>query len=106
MIVEFADRVAQQPEPMRLPPPSPAAVSRMEEALAWLRWLKPEHAKLIWARADGTPWKLICWRFGIARAMAHRRWQDGLSLIAWRLNGRRLTMKRLRRFATFVAEGL
>jgi hypothetical protein len=75
---------------MRLPPPSPAAISRMEEALAWLRWLKPEHAKLIWARAEGTPWKLICWRFGIARATAHRWWRCGLSLIAYRLNGRGL----------------
>ena len=52
MIVEFADRVGQQAEPMRLPMPSPAAVSRMEETLGWLRWLKPEHAKLVWARAE------------------------------------------------------
>jgi len=76
-IVEFADRVGQQAEPMQLPPPSPAAISRMEEALAWLRWLEPRYGKLIWARAEGTPWKLICWRFGIARATAHRRWQYG-----------------------------
>ena len=27
MIVEFADRVGQQAEPTRLPPPSPAAIS-------------------------------------------------------------------------------
>jgi hypothetical protein len=38
MVVEFADRVGQEPEPMRLPPPSPAAISRMEETLNWLRW--------------------------------------------------------------------
>ncbi len=46
MVVEFADRVGQDPEPTRLPPPPPAAVSRMEETLSWLRWLKAEHAKL------------------------------------------------------------
>jgi hypothetical protein len=40
---------------------------------------------------NGTPWKLICWLFGIARASAHRRWRYGLSLIAYRLNGRRLS---------------
>jgi hypothetical protein len=57
MVVEFADRVGQQPEPMRLPPPSPTAISRMEDALPWLRWLEPEYAKLVWARADRTPWK-------------------------------------------------
>jgi hypothetical protein len=98
MVVEFADRVGQQPEPMRLPPPSPTAISRMEDALGWLRWLEAEDAKLVWARADRTPWKAICWQFGIARATANRRWQYGLSVIAWRLNGRRLQMKRSRRF--------
>ena len=100
-IVEFADRVGQQAEPTHLPPPSPAAISRMEEALAWLRWLRAEHAKLVWARAEGTPWKLICWRFGIARVTAHRRWEYGLNLIAYRLNGGRLliTVKRSPCFA-------
>jgi Domain of unknown function (DUF6362) len=98
MVVEFADRVGQQPEPMRLPPPSPSAISRMEETLLWLRWLGPEDAKLVWARADRTPWKAICWQFGIARATANRRWQYGLSVIAWRLNGRKLPSKRSRQF--------
>ena len=105
MIAGFTDRVGQQAEPTRLPPPSPAAISRMEETIAWLRWLKPEHAKLIWARADHTPWKLICWRFGIARATAHRRWQYGLSLIAYRLNGRRVPAKRSHRLSAVMATG-
>ena len=91
VVVEFADRVGQEPEPMRLPPPSPAAIGRMEETLGWLRWLKAEHAKLVWARAEGAPWKQICWRFGISRATAHRRWRYALSLIVYRLNGRRVT---------------
>ena len=90
---------------MRLPRPSPAAISRMEEALAWLRWLKPEHAKLIWARAEGTPWKLICSRFGIARATAHRWRQYGLSLIAYRINGRGLIAGD-RAFQIGIADGL
>lgn len=58
MVVEFADRVGQDPEPMRLPPPSQAATSRMEETLGWLCWLKAEQAKLV-GRAEGTPWKLL-----------------------------------------------
>ena len=83
---------------MQLPPPSPATVPRMEEALGWLRWLEAEDAKLVWARADRKPWKAICWRFGIGRATAHRRWQYGLSVIAWRLNGRKVAAKRSRSF--------
>jgi hypothetical protein len=95
-LVEFADLVGQQPEPMQLPPPSPAAISRMEETLGWLRWLEAEDAKLVWARAEGKPWKAICWQFGIERATATRRWQYGLSVIAWRLNGRKVPAKRSR----------
>ena len=98
MIVEFADRVGQEPVPMRLPPPSAGAITRMEETLGWLRWLEGEDAKLIWARSDRTPWKAICCRFGISRATANRRYQYALSLIAWRLNGRRVPAKRSREF--------
>ena len=64
MFVEFADLVGQEPAPMRLPPPSTAAITRMEETLGWLRWLEAEDVKLVWARADRTPWKAICCRFG------------------------------------------
>jgi hypothetical protein len=77
----------------------------MEETLCWLRWLEGEDAKLVWARADRTPWKAICWRFGIARATAHRRWQYGLSVIAWRLNGRKVPAKRSRGFIVERANG-
>lgn len=105
-LVEFADLVGQQPEPMRLPPPSPAAITRMEETLDWLRWLEADDAKLVWARSDRTPWKAICWQFGIARATAHRRWQYGISVIAWRLNGRKLPAKRSKRYVTAMAAGI
>ena len=78
------DLVGQEPVRLKRPPPSPDAISRMEETLGWLRWLEADDAKLVWARAERTPWKMICWRFGIGRATAHRRWQYALSLIAWR----------------------
>ena len=96
IMVEFADRVGRMPEPMRRPPPDPAAISRMEEAITWSRFLEADDAKLLWARAERTPWKEICWRFGIARATAHRRWEYALCLIAWRLNGRGAPSKRSR----------
>jgi hypothetical protein len=98
MMIEFSDLVGQKPVPMRAPPPDPAAISRMEEAITWLQLLEPDDAKLVWTRAEGAPWKAICWRFGISRATAHRRWEYGLCLIAWRLNGRRPPAKRARGF--------
>ena len=100
MVVEFADRVGQEPEPMRLPPPSPAAISRMEETLNWLL----ARAPLVWARAEGAPWKQICWRFGLARATAHRHWRYALNLIAYRLNAGRLIAKRSRLASVMVDE--
>jgi hypothetical protein len=54
-MVEFADMVGREREPMRRPPPDPAAISRMEETIRWSRWefLEPEvDAKLLWARAE------------------------------------------------------
>jgi hypothetical protein len=88
MFVEFSDLVGQAAEPMRLPPPSPAAIDRMEETLAWSAWLEPIDSKIAWMRANGTRWKEICWAVGLARAAAHEHWLYALCLITWRLNGR------------------
>jgi hypothetical protein len=101
MVVEFADRVGQKPQPMRLPPPSPAAISRMEEALGWLPWLDPIDAKIVWRRASGERWKSICWKVGLERAAAHEHFQYALCVIAWRLNGRRRSSSGSRR--SFIA---
>jgi hypothetical protein len=90
MVVEFADRVGQQAEPMRLPPPSPAAISRMEEALGWLLWLDPLDAKIVWLRATGERWKAICWKVGLVRSAAHQHWQYALCVIVLRLSGRKV----------------
>jgi len=89
----FADLVGAPPGTMRLPRPPAAAISRMEETLTWLRFLEPEDGKLVWMRAEGHRWKAVCWRFGISRATAHRRWQYGLSVIALRLNRRPVPTK-------------
>lgn len=88
MFVEFSDLVGQAPEPMRLPPPSAAAISRMEATLAWAAWLEPIDSKITWMRANGARWKDICWAVGLARAAAHEHWLYALCVIAWRLNGK------------------
>ncbi|MCA3451602.1 MAG: hypothetical protein INF92_14825 [Rhodobacter sp.] len=89
----FADQVGQEPR-MRRPRPSPREITQAEEAMLWLRWLEVDDARLVWARAEGIAWKLICWQFGISRATANRRWQYGLAIIVWRLNGKRVPGKR------------
>src|SRR5689334_21994516 len=73
IVHELADLVGQEPERMKRPPPSPTAITRMEQTLEWLRWLEVEDSRLLWSRAMRLPWKVICGRLGIGRATAHRR---------------------------------
>ena len=89
----FADKVGQQPQ-MRRPRPSPREITQAEETMLWLRWLDPDDARLLWLRANRTPWKPICWELGISRATANRRWQYGIAVIVWRLNGNQVPRKR------------
>lgn len=98
ILPEFGDLVGREPARIKPPPPLPDAISRMEATLPWLRWLEPDDARLVWARAERTPWKPICWRFGISRATACRRWEYGLSVITWKLNGQKVPAKRSRAF--------
>jgi hypothetical protein len=93
----FADKVGQEPK-MRRPLPSPRMISEADEAMLWLRWLEVDDAKLVWARAERVAWKQITWQFGMSRAAATRRWQYGLAVIVWRLNGRVPPTKRSQRF--------
>jgi DNA-binding CsgD family transcriptional regulator len=66
--------------------PSPEAIDRMVEALAWLGWLDPEERRLTWLRAEGLSWKRIAYRLGIGRTTAWQRWTMALLKIASRLN--------------------
>ncbi len=97
-IVRSAREIArQEPKPMKVLP-SPQAISRMEEVITWNRYIDRDDAALVWARAEGLPWKEVCHRFGISRPTAHRRWEYALSVIAWRLSGRQVNRKRGMKF--------
>ena len=73
------------------------STSTVTETDRWLGWLSPDDAALVRARAAGVRWKLICWRFGISRPTAWRRWRRALALIAWRLNGQPMPASQSRR---------
>ena len=104
MVVEFADRVGQEPRRMRLPPPAPDAIGRMEETLSWLAWLDPVDAKIIWLRATGERWKAVCWKVGLVRSAAHQHWLYALCVIVLRLNGRKVPSKRSRQYVVERAQ--
>ncbi|MEA1938236.1 MAG: DUF6362 family protein, partial [Pseudomonadota bacterium] len=73
----------------RRPPPSSAAISRMDVTLDWLRLVPEAERRILWMRAERKPWKAICYRFGISRATATRRHAFALGMIAWQLRGGR-----------------
>ena len=91
-VYSFADKVGQEPKPMRVLP-SPQAISRMEETLTWTAGLDPIDGKIVWMKAYGERWKSICWTVGLQRSAAHQRWLYGLSVISLRLNKRRFNSK-------------
>jgi hypothetical protein len=90
---------------MKRPRPSPREITQAEEALLWLRWLEKDETRLVWLRANGKPWKPICWELGVSRATANRRLDYGLAVIAWRLNGRSVPTKRSAQFVISKVRG-
>lgn len=66
--------------------PSPAQIDRMDEALLWLQFLKPEDARIVWMRAERAPWKEVCIQAACVRQTAWRRWVAALHTIARTLN--------------------
>jgi hypothetical protein len=91
IVHDFGDLVGQEPQRLKRPYPSAAAISRMEETLGWTVGLDAIDAKIVWLRAYGERWKDVCWRVGLGRTTAHEHWLYALCVIAWRQNGRRLS---------------
>lgn len=74
--------------------PSAADIQNMEECIAWLAWLSPDDARIVWMRAEGARWKQVCYRVGVARSTAHRRWAAALLTVAKNLEARANKRKR------------
>lgn len=66
--------------------PSAADIQRMDECIAWLRFVNPEDARIVWLRAEGWRWRQVCIEAGCVRQTAWRRWVAALQTIANRLN--------------------
>ena len=60
---------------VRLGPPPPDAIDRMDETLEWLGWIEREESKLIWDVACGVNRKVIGAKFGVHRATIWREWK-------------------------------
>ncbi len=81
------EQMLMEKEPMRLGPPMPDAISRMEETFQWIFFLDGEaERQIIWLRAERIYWKQICWRMGIGKTKARELWTLALLKITYRLN--------------------
>jgi hypothetical protein len=61
---------------------TPEAVSRMEEVLRWWALIEEtEDKKLVWMRAEETPWDEICKVFGICRSAANKKYKKAIDKI-------------------------
>ena len=81
--------------PMRVIP-SAAAISRMEECFDWLMLIDPQDARIVWLRADGMRWRQVCYRAGVVRSTARRRWAAALLTLAKKLNFQTKTKRKLK----------
>ena len=86
-IRDFWEAFGRNAVEVRLGPPAPDAIDRMDESLAWLHVLDPDEVRLVWLRAEGVRWKSIAHRFGMDRSTAWRHWSCALIKIAAHLNG-------------------
>ena len=75
----------QEVQPMRLTA-TPAAITRLEQALSWLHWVDVEERKLIWKRAARVRWRAIYLELGCDRSTAWRKWMMACMKIAAHLN--------------------
>ena len=80
VVQSFADKVGQEPKPMRVLP-SPAAISRMEETLSWTAGLEPIDGQIVWLRAYGYRWREVCRAVGLRRSSAHY-WSCAIAITA------------------------
>ncbi len=71
---------------VRMGPPTPEAITRMDEALDWLRWLPPDQVRLVWLHADGVLWKVIQIKIGVGKTKARIMWASALATIVSMLN--------------------
>nr|CRH06158.1 conserved protein of unknown function [Candidatus Magnetococcus massalia] len=89
ILQEFYEAYGWNDVKVRLGPPTPDAIDRMDEVMEWLGWLEPDDVRLLWLRAERVRWKLIQQRFGKARSTLAAHWKAALYQIVGILNRER-----------------
>lgn len=86
IVREAWETMAADDPPEQHFPPSPQAVERMLEVMRWMLWLNPPARHLVWLRAGGAPWPVVCRKMGLSRTTAWRHQHAALGIIVNYLN--------------------
>lgn len=71
-------------EPLRIRP-SARDIQELEEVLfEWMPLLNVDERRLLWARANRVPWKMVCGELGVGRTKAWEIYKHTLGKIAKR----------------------
>ena len=81
MIHETTEHCDCCPIETRNGPPTSAEVIRLDECQEWLKCLGKDDRKIIWARANKAPWKVISREAHCCRATANNRWTAAIRCI-------------------------
>lgn len=72
---------------LRLGPPAPAAIDRLEGVISWLAWLNEPQRRIAWAVASGFTVARLARQIGCHRNTVANRHAAAMRLIAGRLGG-------------------
>jgi len=67
--------------------PTGEQIDRMDETLTWLQMMDQEVARIVWAKANNSPWHFIGRMLGMDPRTAQRRMMAGLYELAEELSG-------------------
>lgn len=72
-------------------PPGAEAIVRMDEVMQWMALLHDDRQaqKVVWARANRIPWRILVKRFRYSRSTLSGQWKAALATIAFRLSRRK-----------------
>ncbi len=74
------------PQRPRVAAPTPAAIDRADETVAWLLWMAPEQRRIVWARACKIAWRKLEDLDGRSHTTLRKVRAAGLDAILARLN--------------------
>lgn len=74
------------PQRPRVAAPSPAAIDRADETVAWLLWMDGEQRRIVWARACKIAWRKLEDLDGRSHTTLRKVRTAGLDAILKRLN--------------------